>query len=168
MTHPAAGRRWRSLPVALPRPRTARYWILGAALVCVLAGCARPSRPTIPRPSTNPTAIASLQTIIAAIEQDPCSTGESDGGYAICAGRYLTQVDTVARSATAIAGGTAHPDDVRHAAQNLLTATGTFTHTGCGSSTGHHRCTATLDKIGADMNQLSTSLAGQAATSPAS
>lgn len=131
----------------------------------LLSGCTRQAQSTARRPSHNPTAVSNVRTIVAAIEQDPCSTAQP-GGIADCEGRYIAQVSQVADTALAAAADFPHPTRVRDAAQHLITTSTEFQKLSC-VDRSDHRCTVALTAVDTMLRKLSAALNATSESAPA-
>lgn len=144
-----------------------RIVAVAVAIVTALlsSACAREHRNRPARPSVNPTAVNDVRTIIAAIEQDPCSNARANE-YTNCQGRYIAQVLQVSRTALAAAKQFPHSPDVRSTARKLITTSTKFQKLNCGSGSPDRNCGRTLSAVDDDLRNLLN--AANTTASPAS
>lgn len=132
-----------------------RFAAAAAALTAslLLSGCAHRPEPHIAAIPQNSNVVDNVRTILAAIEQDPCSTDQTND-YRTCEGRYVTQITQVAR--TTLSSATQFPDQsgVREAAQKLITTSDAFQKLDCGN-TPDPDCRTTLHTVDYGLQALS-------------
>jgi hypothetical protein len=137
----------------IPRRLAVVLMVMSTAIV----GCGNATHRVAPHDSQNPTAISNIMTIIDAVEQDPCSEERTPIGYSGCDGRYLTQVQLIARTAASLADASADPARVTSAANGLSSTTTVLQHLSC-HGTGQHGCAAALRAVGNSLRGLSAVL----------
>lgn len=125
--------------------------VIAAALLS--SACSREHRNAPARPPVSPTAVNNVRTIIAAIEQDPCSNPRANE-YTNCQGRYIAQVLQVTRTALAAATEFPRPADVRRTARKLLTTSAKFQKLNCGGASPDRDCGKALGAVDDDLRNL--------------